>query len=132
MAFERLGHINIKTSEFDATMHFYQTLFDLQPGPAATMADQDGNAWLHGPDGRAILHINRLDPGDARPVGAVTRLDHVAFDCDDQPGMQARLDAAGIAYRVFATRVPGLVQINLLDPNGIKLELTFGHALVQR
>lgn len=132
MTFERIGHINIKTSDYEGTMRFYESLFGLARGPAATMTDQTRNGWLHGPDGRPILHVNSLSEGDERPAGSASRLDHVAFDCRDRAGMQARLDAAGVPYEVRDTRVAGLVQINLRDPNGIKLELTFGHEAVRR
>nr|AGU09953.1 hypothetical protein [uncultured organism] len=131
MAIEAIGHINIKTPEFAETMRFWQTVFDLVRGPAATLADEENNAWLHSADGRPIIHVNSLSPGDDRPAGLVNRLDHVAFDCSDLEVMRARLDAAQVTYRVVQTRVPGMVQINLHDPNGIKVELTFGHELVR-
>ena len=133
MAIERIGHINIRTPEFAATMAFFETLFDLVRGPAATMADQTKNAWLHSADGRPIIHVNAMLPGEVdRPAGAPGRLDHIAFDCSDQPGMAARLDRAGVDYDVRQTRVPGLIQFNLRDPNGIRIELTFGHENARR
>nr|WP_295661747.1 VOC family protein [Polymorphobacter sp.] len=133
MAIERIGHINIRTPEFAATMAFFETVFDLVRGPAATMADQTKNAWLHSPDGRPIIHVNAMLPGEVdRPAGVVGRLDHIAFDCSDRPGMAERLDRARVDYDVRETRVPGLVQINLRDPNGIRIELTFGHEAVLR
>lgn len=96
MAIERIGHINIRTPEFEATMSFFETVFDLVRGPAATMADQTKNAWLHSADGRPIIHVNAVLPGEVdRPAGVVGRLDHIAFDCSDRPGMAKRLDAPG-------------------------------------
>jgi catechol 2,3-dioxygenase-like lactoylglutathione lyase family enzyme len=133
MTIERIGHINIRTPLFAETMAFFERLFDLRRGPAATMADQENNGWLHGADGRPILHINALRADEAaRPAGVDGRLDHVAFDCSDLPAMVARLDATGASYTLVDTRVPGLRQINLRDPNGIKIELTFGHEFVRK
>jgi hypothetical protein len=53
-------------------------------------------------------------------------MDHVAFDCRDPDAMEARLAARGIPSLRRETRVPGLTQIVLKDPNGINLELAFG------
>lgn len=131
MAIEGLGHVNIKTPDFAETMRFWEAAFGLVRGPAATMASQEGNAWLHSPDGRPLIHVNTLAPGDERDPALVSRLDHVAFDCSDLPGTRARLEETGIAYQLIETRVPGLIQINVRDPNGIKVELTFGHETVR-
>lgn len=129
---DRIGHINIRTPLLEETLEFYQALFDLRRGPAATMADPARNAWLFDGDGRAIIHVNM--PGETEavpPVALRGRLDHVAFDCRDPDEMERRLTARGIAYLRRETRVPGLTQIVLRDPNGINLELAFGteHAL---
>ncbi|HVI99354.1 MAG TPA: VOC family protein [Sphingomonas sp.] len=129
---ERIGHINIRTPALDETLRFYEEVFDLVRGPAATMADQARNAWLYDHDGRAIIHVNMPAEGEDIPaIGARGRMDHVAFDCRDPDAMEKRLTDLGISYRRRDTRVPGLTQIVIEDPNGINLELAFGteHAL---
>ncbi|MGN6374107.1 MAG: VOC family protein [Sphingomonas sp.] len=129
---DRIGHINIRTPLLEETLAFYEALFDLVRGRAATMADQTRNAWLYDRDGRGIIHLNM--PGDDEPVpapGARGRMDHVAFDCRDLEAMEERLRRLCVPYRRRETLVPGLTQIVLRDPNGINLELAFGtdHAL---
>ncbi len=129
---DRIGHINIRTPLLEETLAFYEAVFDLVRGRASTMADQSRNAWLYDDDGRAIIHVNMPPEGaPAPPEGPSGRLDHVAFDCRDADAMERRLTALGIAYRRRGTRVPGLTQIVLEDPNGLNLELAFGteHAL---
>jgi len=124
---DRIGHINIRTPLLEETLAFYEALFDLRRGPAATMADQSRNAWLYDRDGRGIIHVNMPPDGEpVPPVGARGRMDHVAFDCRDPDAMEERLTARGIPYLRRETRVPGLTQIVLKDPNGINLELAFG------
>ncbi len=126
MKVERLGHINIRTPLFEETLAFYERVLGLRRGEAASMRDQSGNAWLYDEAGAPLIHVNSPLPGEAvRPAGADGRLDHVAFDCSDADGFRARLDALGLAYRAAPTAAGGLFQINLHDPNGIKLELTF-------
>jgi catechol 2,3-dioxygenase-like lactoylglutathione lyase family enzyme len=124
---ERIGHINIRTPALAETIRFYEALFDLKAGPALTMSDQARNAWLYDRDGRAIIHVNRPPDGEEPVATAVrSRLDHIAFDCDDMPEIERRLVALDIPYGKRETLVPGLTQIVLSDPNGIKLELAFG------
>jgi len=124
---DRIGHINIRTPLLEETLAFYERLFDLARGPAATMADQSRNAWLYDREGRAIIHVNMPHDGEPVPaIGAHGRMDHVAFDCRDADAMEARLIDAGVPYRRRETRVAGLTQIVLRDPNGINLELAFG------
>ena len=124
---DRIGHINIRTPLLEETLAFYERLFDLVRGPASTMADPRRNAWLYDRDGRGIIHVNMPPEGENVPeIGARGRMDHVAFDCRDPDAMEARLAARGIPYLRRETRVPGLTQIVLKDPNGINLELAFG------
>jgi catechol 2,3-dioxygenase-like lactoylglutathione lyase family enzyme len=124
---DRIGHINIRTPLIEETLVFYETLFELRRGPALTMADQTRNAWLYDADGRAIIHVNMPQDGEAVPeIGDRGRMDHVAFDCRDPDAMEERLTALGIPYRRRATLMDGLTQIVLCDPNGINLELAFG------
>lgn len=124
---DRIGHINIRTPLLKETLSFYEQLFDLVRGPASTMADQNRNAWLYDRDGRGIIHVNMPRDDESVPeIGARGRMDHVAFDCRDPDAMEGRLKAAGIPHLRRETRVPGLTQIVLKDPNGISLELAFG------
>lgn len=127
MPVEALAHINLRTPLIDETVAFYEAALGLRRGPAATMTDQVNNAWLHDAAGRPLIHINSpLDGEIARPPITPGRLDHVAFDCTDLGGTAERLRAAGVVF--VETSLPGLTQINLYDPNGLKVELTFHDA----
>lgn len=126
----RLGHINIKTPLIEETIGFFE-LLGLRRGVAATLADQQRNAWLYDEEGRPIVHVNALADGETREPHHAARLDHVAFDCEEEAAFAARLAAAGVPYLRRETNVPGLVQFNLTDPNGIRIELTFGHEAVR-
>jgi catechol 2,3-dioxygenase-like lactoylglutathione lyase family enzyme len=121
----RLGHVNIRTVKLAETVAFYETVLGFRRGDAATMDDQLVNAWMFDPDGRACVHLNA--PKDGGPVkpGDGSCLDHVAFDCEDEPGMRARLERAGIAYVRREYPAAALLQLVVRDPNGVKVELTF-------
>lgn len=124
---QRIGHINIRTPLLEETLAFYETVLALRRGPAKTMADQDRNAWLYDGDGRALIHVNMPAEDEVVPAaGTRSRVDHVAFDARDPDATEERLRRHGIEYVRRETRVTGLTQIVLRDPNGIVLELAFG------
>ena len=52
-------------------------------------------------------------------------LDHVGFGGVDLPGTRAQLTAAGIAFNEKVVPRDGSVQIFVVDPDGIKVELNF-------
>ena len=126
-----LGHINIRTADIEATCAFYETVLGFRRVIAMTNPDPAQNVWLCDDAGTPSVHVNAFRPGEPVPAEDLSSLHHVAFNCPDRAAMAARLEAAGIGYTVVETRVPGVVQFNLHDPNGVRVELTFGHALMQ-
>jgi len=122
-----LGHINIRTDRLEETCAFYERLLGFRRGVAATAPDPTRNIWLFDAAGNASVHINTFREGEARVAGGGTCLNHVAFNCPDREAMAAQLAADGIPYTVVETVVPGVSQFNLHDPNGVAVELTFGH-----
>jgi catechol 2,3-dioxygenase-like lactoylglutathione lyase family enzyme len=124
-----LGHVNIRTMRIDETLAFYEMLLGYRRGIAATNPDPSVNVWLHDAEGRASIHVNLILSGEP-PRDGMSALDHIAFNCSDRPAFEAKLRAMAVPYRVAPTRVPELVQLVLSDPNGIKVELTFGHEAV--
>jgi catechol 2,3-dioxygenase-like lactoylglutathione lyase family enzyme len=125
-----LGHINIRTTRMEDTLAFYEALLGFRRGVAATNPDPAVNMWLHDSAGRASIHVNLLLAGEPLRDG-MSALDHVAFNCSDMAAFEAKLRAMDVPYRVAPTRVPQLIQLVLADPNGIKVELTFGHEAVE-
>ncbi len=126
---ETLDHVNIITADVEASVRFYARLLGLEPRDGPPPLTHANARWMYDKGGRAILHINSLDcprafdrevrPG---PTGAVH---HVALRCSGYEEMQARLDAAGLEYRLNEVRAVGLRQVFVLDPNAVLLELNF-------
>ena len=125
-----LGHVNIRTARLEETCAFYERLLGFRRGVAATNPDPARNLWLYDAAGNPSIHVNLFRPGESGGSGAGSSLDHIAFNCPDRAAMAAQLERDGIAYSLVETHVPGLVQFNLHDPNGVRVELTFGHELV--
>ena len=127
---DRIGHINIRTpaGQYENTLAFYEGLLGLRRSISMATPGPD-NVWLFADTGRAIVHVNSVEEGgDVEPDGASTgRLNHVAFDCRDYDEAIARLDAMGLKYARYETKLDGLVLLVTKDPiNNIVIELSFG------
>lgn len=127
-----LDHVNIRTADVPATSGFFRDVLGLRAGVAPGAASIETGCWIYDRADRPIIHIGPLAapyPSDhaypfapARGGGAVH---HVALECDDLPGMTARLDAAGLAYTSNDIPRIGLTQVFVAEANGVLLELNF-------
>ncbi len=127
---DRIGHINIRTtfSRYEDTLKFYENLLGLKRAESMATPGPD-NIWLFADNGRAIVHVNAVEEGgDVEPDGVSTgRLNHVAFDCRDHAMAISRLEALGLSYKRYETKVAGLYLVVTKDPyNNIVIELSFG------
>ena len=126
MRVDRLGHVNIRTPAFDETIAFYEGCLGLRARPAVSSRARPQNVWLHDEAGDPIIHVNGpMADETAYPEGSVSRLDHFALDCSGLASCIAQLEAQGVPYQRIRIELRGMTQLNLLDPNGIKVELTF-------
>lgn len=126
MRVERLGHVNIRTPAFAETIAFYEACLGLRAGPALSSQARPQNVWLHDEAGDPIIHVNGPLPDEAvHPEGATSRLDHFALECSGLAGFVGRLEQLGVPFERVRLEARGLTQLNLIDPNGLKVELTF-------
>ena len=64
--------------------------------------------------------------GDRGAAAAATGpLDHVAFRASGLAEMVARLNARGVGYALRTALGPGLRQLFVHDPDGVKVEINF-------
>ena len=126
-----LGHVNIRTTRLDETCAFYEKLLGFRRMTAATNPDPARKLLLSYAAGNPRFQFIVFRPGEAVFGGGGTCLDHIAFNCPDRAAMAALLEREAIPSTEVETRVPGLVQFTLHDPNGVRVELTCGHELVR-
>ncbi len=126
LALDSLDHVNLRTRNVATLARFYRDVLGLVPGdrPAFAFA----GAWLYLGD-RPVVHLVELaaDAAEVRtgPLGAAS-LSHFAFrGRGPASAFMARLDAAGVAYRLGALPGSGIVQVNLQDPDGNDLHVDF-------
>lgn len=120
MQVNALDHVNISTSDLDASARFYAEILNLDVR-AAPGLPLDGFRWLHDSHDRPIVHLRKLD----NEGGATGAIHHVAFACSGMAELCARLDARNIGYNVHHLEAAGLHQVFFKDPHGILLELNF-------
>ena len=137
-----LEHYNIRTTDLNATIRFYEDIIGLKVGPYP--GKEGMGCWIYDERDIPVVHVmnlaegrdemamnftqarlDKISPGtkiDSHGGGAV---DHVAFRCDDYDGFVERLEAHSLPYH--AVSFPGfhLQQIFVNDPSGVTCELNF-------
>jgi len=124
MPLEALQHVNIRCVDVEAARAFYGDVLGLTVG--ARPPFQSRGYWMyigHHP----VVHLVQRPDGEA-PASGPGNLDHVGFGGVDLDGTRKKLQAAGIAFREKVVPRDGTVQIFLLDPDGIQVELNFNSA----
>jgi catechol 2,3-dioxygenase-like lactoylglutathione lyase family enzyme len=121
MPVDRLQHVNTRSSDVEATKEFYVKILGLRVGDRPPFAS--AGYWLY-LGGDPIVHLVQRPPGE-EPRSGSGNLDHVAFRGVDLAGTRAALAAAGVQYREQVVPRDRSVQIFVLDPDGIKIELNF-------
>jgi catechol 2,3-dioxygenase-like lactoylglutathione lyase family enzyme len=121
MPVDRLQHVNTRSSDVEATKDFYVRILGLRVGERPPF--ESTGYWLY-LGGDPIVHLVQRPPGDETRSGS-GNLDHVAFRGVDLEGTRAALTAAGVQYREQIVPRDRSVQIFVLDPDGIKIELNF-------
>jgi catechol 2,3-dioxygenase-like lactoylglutathione lyase family enzyme len=115
-----LDHVTVISTDLARTLVFYQHLLGLHLGsrPAFGMP----GSWLYA-GGHALVHVLE------RPVeGLGGVIDHVAFKARGRAALSARLDAAGVPFKLVALPDGSALQMFLRDPDGARIELVFKHA----
>jgi catechol 2,3-dioxygenase-like lactoylglutathione lyase family enzyme len=122
MAMGALQHINIRCADAQRSRDFYVNIMGLAEGPRPPFASR--GFWLYlGPE--PIVHLVQK-PADEPVRGPGTGdLDHIAFEGVELDAFRSVLSKAGIAFREAVVPRDQTVQIFVLDPDGVQLELNF-------
>lgn len=119
----RLGHVNIRSASLADSVAFYRDVLDLMPGRAATRPGSDAHVWMHDGAGNPCLHLQRAEGRSVERGGA--GLHHIAFDCENPDKWRRKLKRLGIAFEEHEFASSRMLQFNLRDPDGVRIELTF-------
>ena len=134
-----LNHFSIRTTDLDASRHFYADVLGLTVGPRPDFPFP--GLWMyrgdHGDAANAVVHIIGIDRNDPQGLkqylgdraqtslagsGAV---DHIAFFADGLAAMLGHLRDRGVTFRERTVPSIGLHQLFLDDPCGVVIELNY-------
>ena len=119
MGLKQLDHYNLETTRPAETVAFYCDVLGCQNAPDRRPAVPVPGTWLLVGDHPAI-HVNFVEVDRSGPTGAI---DHVAFEGSDYVEMCRRLDALGVEYEAVESPQFDLLQIYVVDPNGVRVEI---------
>jgi len=141
MAIVKPTHYGIRATDLDRSQRFYTEVLQLRVG-FRPPCDFPG-VWLYPDQDESefgAVHLIGVDPvrrerlrdylGD-RPVEHLLgsgSVDHIAFLASDWPGMRQRCDASGVRYHKRHVPSLGLLQVFLVDPSGLTIELNYASA----
>ena len=122
MAMGALQHINIRCADAQRSRDFYVDIMGLTEGPRPPF--KSSGYWLYvGPV--PIVHLVQK-PADEPVLGPGTGdLDHIAFAGHELDTFKAVLTAAGLPFREAVVPRDRTVQVFVVDPDGVQLELNF-------
>lgn len=115
-----LGHVTVRSADFDRTERFYCGLLGMRPGPRPAIAVP--GRWYYVGDAAVVHVLPREAGGDARPASVI---DHFAVNAVDLPAFERRLTAAGYPYECRRLADTDVWQLFLHDPDGARVELCF-------
>jgi len=130
----KLNHCNIWTRKLDDTVRFYELCVGLKIGERPPF--RVPGAWLYDATGTPVLHLidvenatpsELAEAGDRDPdkLGGSGSIDHIGFDADGLDEARTRLERAHVKYREARFPAIKLVQLFMLDPNGVQVEILF-------
>jgi catechol 2,3-dioxygenase-like lactoylglutathione lyase family enzyme len=138
MAIVKPAHYSIRTTDLDRSQRFYTEVLKLRVGFRPPF-DFPG-VWLYADQEESefgAVHLIGVDPasreglrdhlGERRVEGlqGSGSVDHIAFLATDWPGMRRRCDALGVRYHEQHMPSLGLIQVFLVDPSGVTIELNY-------
>ena len=139
MPVERLDHYTIRTSDIEASRHFYTTVMGFKVGPRPPF--NFPGLWLYAGEPAAgsngVVHIIGVDSTDREGVedslddeepasqSGTGSVDHIAFAATGLADMRRRCEKLAVATRERTVPALGLHQLFLEDPNGVTIELNY-------
>lgn len=119
-------HVNIRTVNLAQMTAWYEDVLGLTAGPRPDFAVP--GAWLYLGE-TCVIHLIEADPPPmVHTEGESLRMEHMAFRAEGMADVLARLDAHGIAYKLFPFEALGLVLVFLRDPDGNRIHIDFPEA----
>ena len=119
-----LAHVNIRTSDLEKSVAFYRDVLGLTPGPAATRPGSADHVWMTDGQGNPCIHLQRTTAG-AQDNGEHAGMHHLALACSRPDEWRQKLSSLAVDFHEAEFAAARIIQFNLNDPDGVRLELLF-------
>lgn len=136
MSSTRLAHYSVRTNDLVASTRFYTELLRLRVGFRPPFAFP--GAWLYVDDDETsfgVVHLIVMGTTSDAAVGdylgncgemeGTGALDHIAFITSDWQQFRTRCERLRVAYTRRVVPALGLLQVFVVDPSGVTVELNF-------
>lgn len=119
MKISKLDHVNVRTSNLDKMVAWYDQVLGLKAGFRPDFPFP--GAWLY-VDGDPVVHLVEVEKECA---SVEPKIEHFAFRASELNVLVNRLETLGIAHSV--DQVPGIsiTQVNLEDVDGNHIHVDF-------
>ncbi|OYU68493.1 MAG: hypothetical protein CFE45_42455 [Burkholderiales bacterium PBB5] len=114
-----LGHVTVRSANFERTERFYCDLLGLRLGPRPAIAVP--GRWFY-IGARAVVHVL---PRTAETTDTGGAFDHFAIDADELPEFEQRFLAVGQPFEGRRLADSDTWQVFVNDPDGVRVELSF-------
>jgi len=119
---DALQHINIRATDVNRTRDFYVRVLGLSVGDRPPF--QSTGYWLY-LDGEPVIHLVQRTPEEPPALRTTGAIDHVAFRGVDLDATRHTLAREGIPFEQRLVPRDNSVQLFVLDPDGVRIELNF-------
>ena len=121
MSIEKLEHATIRVHDLEDSIRFYTEVLGLRNGARPPLSFP--GAWLYAGD-VPVVHLVAERAFDAAAENAV---DHIGFVGTDPDRTLAQLRAHSVDFETRKVPLLGRLQVFLVDPNGVRIEVNFPH-----
>ncbi len=121
MGVSALHHLNIRTTDVDATQKFYEDIVGLHVGPRPAFPGP--GIWLYAGD-HPWVHVSMAEKSSGDDNLKADGFGHIAFAVDDLKTLMDKLADNNIEHDLHAGPGRQLAQLFFHDPNGVHLEFT--------
>lgn len=119
MQLGQLEHVNVRTSNLEAMIAWYERVLGMKNG--ARPGFQSSGAWLYCND-HPFVHLVKVDN---QPTGEDVKLEHFAFSAKGISEFVDRLKGEGADYKLVKVSDIDIVQVNVWDPDGNHIHIDF-------
>jgi catechol 2,3-dioxygenase-like lactoylglutathione lyase family enzyme len=116
----RLAHYNVETTKPSETIRFYTDCLGLENAPHKRPSFATAGTWMFLGD-QPVVHINYVESVRSDNTGPIN---HVAFEGQGYAAFCRRFKDLGVQFEVLESPDIDMAQIFVIDPNGVRVEIT--------